>query len=50
MKARFKDWMDWLQAWAGLIVGWVLYAIFLTGTLAYYQHEITRWMQPELPK
>ncbi len=50
MKARFKDSMDWLHTWAGLIVGWVLFAVFLTGTLAYYQHEITRWMQPELPK
>jgi uncharacterized iron-regulated membrane protein len=41
--------MNWLHTWAGLVVGWVLFAVFLTGTLAYFQHEISRWMQPELP-
>lgn len=49
MKARFTDSMNWLHTWAGLVVGWVLFAVFLTGTLAYFQHEISRWMQPELP-
>lgn len=49
MKARFTDSMNWLHTWAGLVVGWLLFAVFLTGTLAYFQHEISRWMQPELP-
>ena len=49
MKARFTDSMNWLHTWAGLIAGWVLFAVFLTGTLAYFQYEISRWMQPELP-
>lgn len=49
MKARFTDSMNWLHTWAGLVVGWVLFAVFLTGTLAYFQHEVSRWMQPELP-
>jgi uncharacterized iron-regulated membrane protein len=49
VKARFRDSMNWLHTWAGLVVGWVLFAVFLTGTLAYFQHEISRWMQPELP-
>ncbi|WP_040502267.1 PepSY-associated TM helix domain-containing protein [Idiomarina xiamenensis] len=40
--------MTWLHTWAGLVVGWVLFAVFLTGTLAFFQHEITQWMQPEL--
>ncbi len=36
--------MAWLHGWAGLIVGWLLFAIFLTGTLAYYRVEISQWM------
>jgi len=40
--------MTWLHTWAGLLLGWVLFAMFLTGTAAYYRWETTRWMQPEL--
>ncbi len=39
--------MTWLHTWSGLTLGWVLYAIFVTGTAAYFRPEITRWMQPE---
>lgn len=47
MKARFRDSMTWLHTWAGLVVGWILFAVFLTGTLAYFQFEITQWMLPD---
>ncbi len=40
--------MSWLHTWAGLIFGWVLFAMFLTGSLAFFRPEITRWMQPEI--
>ena len=39
--------MSWLHTWASLILGWLLYAIFLTGTLSFFQTEITTWMKPE---
>lgn len=39
--------MAWLHTWATLILGWLLYAIFLTGTLSFFQNEITVWMKPE---
>lgn len=39
--------MAWLHTWASLILGWLLYAIFLTGTLSFFQNEITVWMKPE---
>ena len=39
--------MSWLHTWASLILGWLLYAIFLTGTLSFFQNEITVWMKPE---
>lgn len=40
--------MDWLHTWGGLLFGWLLFAVFFTGTLAVFDQEITRWMQPEL--
>lgn len=49
MKEGFRQAMAWLHTWAGLIFGWLLFAIFLTGTLAYFKDEITHWMQPEVP-
>ncbi len=40
--------MSWLHTWSGLILGWVLFAMFLTGSMAFFRPEITRWMQPEI--
>lgn len=39
--------MSWLHTWSGLVLGWLCFAIFLTGTTAYFRQEITSWMQPE---
>jgi uncharacterized iron-regulated membrane protein len=41
--------MKWLHTWVGLVVGWVLFFMFLTGTMGYFYQEITRWMEPERP-
>ena len=49
MKDRFRQSMAWLHAWVGLLTGWVLFFVFVTGTAGYFQSEITRWMRPELP-
>ena len=38
-----------LHTWVGLILGWVLFAMFLTGTIAYFKDELSQWMRPELP-
>ena len=40
--------MAWLHTWSGLLLGWLLYAVFFTGTLSYFLDEITGWMKPEL--
>lgn len=40
--------MAWIHTWLGLLAGWILFAIFLTGTASYFRPEITRWMQPEI--
>lgn len=49
MSAGLRQSMAWLHTWAGVLPGWVLYFVFLTGTLGYFSVEIDRWMQPELP-
>ncbi len=48
MKNSFRQSMAWLHTWSGLVVGWVLFSIFVTGTASYYRADISRWMQPEL--
>ncbi|WP_418303924.1 PepSY-associated TM helix domain-containing protein [Pandoraea vervacti] len=41
--------MSDLHTWAGLLVGWLLYAMFLTGTVSYFRDELSQWMRPEVP-
>ena len=38
-----------LHTWLGLLFGWLLYFMFVTGTVGYLDTEIDRWMRPELP-
>lgn len=40
--------MSDLHIWAGLLAGWLLYAMFLTGTVSYFKDEISAWMRPEV--
>jgi len=48
--AGFRQAMAWLHTWAGLTLGWILFLMFVTGTAGYFDTEIDRWMQPELPR
>ncbi|MEM1412011.1 MAG: PepSY-associated TM helix domain-containing protein [Pseudomonadota bacterium] len=49
MKGTFRQSMTWLHTWCSLLFCWVLYFIFVTGTLGYFDNEIDRWMKPEVP-
>lgn len=40
--------MSEIHTWGGLIFGWLLFVIFLTGTLAVFQAELTHWMKQEI--
>lgn len=40
--------MAWLHTWSGLLVCWVLFLVFCSGTASYVKDEITLWMKPEL--
>ncbi|RYY53522.1 MAG: PepSY domain-containing protein, partial [Comamonadaceae bacterium] len=44
MKENFRQTMAWLHTWAGLTCGWLLCAIFLTGSLSVFREPITQWM------
>lgn len=48
MKEGFRQAMAWLHTWGGLVFGWLLFAIFLTGSLTYFRVEINRWAHPEV--
>ncbi|MFN3579143.1 MAG: PepSY-associated TM helix domain-containing protein [Pseudomonas sp.] len=48
MKESFRQSMAWLHTWVGLLLGWLLYFMFITGSAGYWDTEIDRWMQPEL--
>lgn len=47
MKNGFRQSMAWLHTWVGLGLGWLVLAIFMTGTASYFKDEISQWMQPE---
>src|SRR5690606_21377711 len=44
----FRQSQSSLHTWSGLIVGWVLFTIFLMGTVSYWRADLNRWMRPEL--
>ncbi len=48
MKPDFRKSMIWLHTYSGLVIGWLLFAIFITGTLSYFNQELSQWMKPEL--
>ncbi|MGP5209540.1 PepSY-associated TM helix domain-containing protein [Psychrobacter alimentarius] len=41
--------MSDVHTWFGLLLGWLLFTIFLMGTVSYFNNELTAWMQPEIP-
>jgi len=48
-KGGLRQSMTWLHTWTGLVLGVVLYFMFITGSFGYFHDEIDRWMRPELP-
>lgn len=47
MSQTFRQSIAALHTWAGLLVGWVLFFVFLTGTFGYVRAEVDQWMRPE---
>lgn len=50
MKQGFRQSMAGLHSWSGLILGWLLFAIVLSGTATVFRSEISGWMRPEIAK
>lgn len=48
MKGSFRQSMAWLHTWSGLVIGWLLLAIFATGLASYFKADIDAWTRPEL--
>ena len=44
----FRQSMTWLHTWFGLVMCWIMYFMFVTGTLGYFDTEIDHWMKPEV--
>ena len=47
MRTGVRQSMAWLHGWSGLVVGWVFFCVFVTGTASYYRADISHWMRPE---
>ncbi|NPC65411.1 PepSY domain-containing protein [Komagataeibacter sp. AV436] len=48
MRETLRTRLGWLHGWLGYMAGLVLTCIFATGSVAAFNMEITRWMQPEV--
>ncbi|WP_068169140.1 PepSY-associated TM helix domain-containing protein [Neokomagataea thailandica] len=44
----FRSAMARLHEWGGFLIGWFVFAIALSGSLAVFRPEISQWMRPEL--
>jgi uncharacterized iron-regulated membrane protein len=40
--------MALVHTWAGLVPGWLVFLVFLFGSAAFFQQEVSAWMRPEL--
>ncbi|KQU46030.1 peptidase [Sphingomonas sp. Leaf339] len=50
MNRGFRQSQSTLHTWSGLLLGWVLFIIFIAGTAAYWREPLNRWMRPETPR
>ncbi|WP_052134960.1 PepSY-associated TM helix domain-containing protein [Sphingomonas sp. 37zxx] len=50
MSKGFRQSQAWLHTWSGLLLGWLLFVVFLTGSVALWREGMNRWMRPELAR
>ena len=46
MPSAFRQSMNQLHTWVGVVLGSLMFVIFWTGTLSVFDREIDRWMMP----
>lgn len=44
----FRQVMSVVHTWSTLVPIWVLYFVFITGSVGYFHIEVTSWMEPEV--
>ncbi|MEM7704538.1 MAG: PepSY-associated TM helix domain-containing protein [Pseudomonadota bacterium] len=44
----FRQVMSILHTWSSLLPIWVLYFVFITGSVGYFRFEVNNWMTPEV--
>ncbi len=47
MEPTFRQSLNWLHTWAGVVLGPLLFVVFWTGTICVFDKEIDRWMIPQ---
>lgn len=50
VRPGFRQSMAWLHGWTGLLLGWLVYMIAVTGTASVFKGEIGSWMRPEIAR
>ncbi|WP_294319517.1 PepSY-associated TM helix domain-containing protein [uncultured Sphingomonas sp.] len=50
MSKGFRQSQSTLHTWSGLLLGWLLFAVFVAGTSAYWREALNRWARPELAR
>ncbi|KQM27276.1 MULTISPECIES: PepSY-associated TM helix domain-containing protein [unclassified Sphingomonas] len=50
MSKGFRQSQSTLHTWSGLLLGWLLFAVFVAGTAAYWREALNRWARPELAR
>lgn len=50
MTKSFRQSQAFLHTWSGLLLGWVLFLVFVAGTIAFWREGINRWARPELAR
>jgi uncharacterized iron-regulated membrane protein len=46
-KGGLRQSMSWLHTWVGLVLALLLYFMFTTGSVGYFNREVDRWMRAE---
>lgn len=46
----FRQSQAFLHTWSGLLLGWVLFLVFVAGTIAFWREGLNRWSRPELAR
>lgn len=50
MSKGFRQSQAFLHTWSGMLLGWVLFLVFVAGTIAFWREGMNRWMRPELAR